>query len=212
MPSTPPTSSPRTRPSTTTPTPTTTAPTYPEDPVDPRWRFFTADRTRYTSAWFAGAHRVMIGFGCTIAPYYAHDPRCPGKQGFHHGIDVAMPCGTPLRSAVRGVVLDPSASGSPGAAYGERPFRIRTADRDVLIGHARRIFVQPGDRRWTAEPFERAGHRQRPARQRGGRAALAAHAIDAGRRHPGQPGRELVAALGDRRSAVGEPSHREQGS
>ncbi len=88
----------------------------------------------------------MIGYGCTPAPYYDHDTRCPGDQGFHHGIDVAMPCGTPLFSAVRGVVLDPSASGSPGSAYGERPFRIRTADRDVLIGHARRVFVEPGTR------------------------------------------------------------------
>ncbi|MET0840494.1 MAG: M23 family metallopeptidase [Marmoricola sp.] len=116
-----------------------------EAPADPRWRFFSKDATRHSSPWFAGSHRVMIGYGCTPAPYYDHDTRCPGNQGFHHGIDVAMPCGTPLRSAVRGVVLDPSASGSPGASYGERPFRIRTADRDVLIGHARRIFVQPGD-------------------------------------------------------------------
>ena len=73
--------------------------------------------------------RVMIGYGCTPAPYYDHDPRCPGRQGFHHGIDVAMPCGTPLFSAVAASVLDPSSSGAPGAAYGERPFRIRTGHR-----------------------------------------------------------------------------------
>jgi len=114
--------------------------------VDPRWRFFTDDATRYSSPWFAGRHRVMIGYGCTPAPYYDHDTRCPGRQGFHHGIDVAMPCGTPLFSAVRGVVLDPASSGSPGSAYGERPFRIRSDTYDVLIGHARRIFVEPGDR------------------------------------------------------------------
>ena len=88
----------------------------------------------------------MIGFGCTVAPYYDRDPRCPGQQGFHHGIDVALPCGTPLFAAVRGVVLDPSSSGSPGAAYGEQQFRIRTDSVDVLVGHARRVFVQPGDR------------------------------------------------------------------
>jgi murein DD-endopeptidase MepM/ murein hydrolase activator NlpD len=87
----------------------------------------------------------MIGYGCTPAPYYDHDSRCPGRHGFHHGIDVAMPCGTLLFSAVRGVVLDPSASGTPGAAYGEHPFRIRTDSYDVLIGHTRRVFVQPGD-------------------------------------------------------------------
>jgi murein DD-endopeptidase MepM/ murein hydrolase activator NlpD len=87
----------------------------------------------------------MIGYGCNASPWYDHDTRCPGQQGFHHGIDVAMPCGTPLFSAVRGVVLDPSSSGSPGAAYGVHPFRIRTGDRDVLVAHARRVFVQPGD-------------------------------------------------------------------
>ncbi len=42
-------------------------------------------------------------------------------------------------------MLDPATSGAPGSAYGERPFRIRTRDRDILIGHARQVFVQPGD-------------------------------------------------------------------
>ena len=153
LPSTPPTSTPPTSPTTTTrtpttttPTPTTTTPAFPEDPVDPRWRFFTTDRTRYTSAWFAGAHRVMIGFGCTTAPYYAHDPRCPGKQGFHHGIDVVMPCGTPLTSAVDGVVAPASGPGKPDGAYGAYAFRIRvaTAGVDILIGHVHTVDVRPG--------------------------------------------------------------------
>ena len=88
---------------------------------------------------------MMIGYGCTPAPYYDPDPTCPGGQGFHHGIDVAMPCGTPLFSAVDGVVVDPLSSGSPGPAYGVRSFRIRTGSLDVLVGHARRVFVEPGD-------------------------------------------------------------------
>jgi murein DD-endopeptidase MepM/ murein hydrolase activator NlpD len=88
----------------------------------------------------------MIGYGCTPAPYYDHDTRCPGRQGFHHGIDVAMACGTALYSAVRGVVPDPASSGTPGAAYGVHPFRIRTGEYDVLIGHAERVFVRPGER------------------------------------------------------------------
>ena len=143
--STPPTSPSSTTPSATSASPTTT-PTSPEDPVDPRWRFFTTDRTRYTSAWFAGVHRVMIGFGCTPAPYYAHDPRCPGRQGFHHGIDVVMPCGTPLTSAVDGVVAPASGPGKPDAAYGAYAFRIRVAAAgvDLLIGHVRTVYVQPG--------------------------------------------------------------------
>jgi murein DD-endopeptidase MepM/ murein hydrolase activator NlpD len=88
----------------------------------------------------------MIGFGCTAAPYYPPDPRCPGDEGSHHGIDVAMPCGTPLYSAVTGTVLDPGAPGSPGPAYGVHPFRIRVGDRDILIGHTRTVLVHPGDR------------------------------------------------------------------
>jgi len=148
-----PTASPREQ-SSATPSPSPSAPatkTATEKPKpprnpDPRWRFFTDDATRHTSPWFAGRHRVMIGYGCTPAPYYDHDSRCPGTQGFHHGLDIAMPCGTRLFSAVRGTVLDPASSGSPGSAYGERPFRIRTQKYDVLIGHARRVFVDPGDR------------------------------------------------------------------
>ena len=134
-------------PSVSSPAPTPTAPTAtptPHDKPDPRWRFYTDDLARHTSPWFTGSHRVMIGYGCNTAPWYAHDPRCPGRQGFHHGIDVAMPCGTPLLSAVDGVVVDPSSAGSPGSAYGAHPFRIRSGGHDVLIGHTIQVFVDPG--------------------------------------------------------------------
>lgn len=117
----------------------------PSEQPDPRWHFYSSDRRPHSSPWFAGRHRVLIGFGCTAAPYYDHDPRCPGRQGFHHGIDVAMPCGTPLSSDVKGVVLSPSDSGTPGAAYGVHPFRIHTGAFDILIGHTRQVLVQPGD-------------------------------------------------------------------
>ena len=127
---------------------TTTAPPPPspsEAHPDPRWRFYTTDKAWHTSPWFAGAHRVMIGYGCNASPWYSHDTRCPGREGFHHGIDVAMPCGTPLRSAVDGVVLDPSAPGAPGTAYGVHPFRIRSGEHDILIGHTTTVFVHPGE-------------------------------------------------------------------
>ena len=137
----------------TTPTPTHTPTPTPTERPDPRWRFYGADTTSHTSPWFAGAHRVMIGFGCTVAPYYDHDPRCPGHEGFHHGIDVAMPCGTPLRSDVDGVVLSPSSPGTPGPAYGVHPFRIRTGRYDVLVGHARRVYVHPGERVHVGQPI-----------------------------------------------------------
>ena len=113
---------------------------------DPRWHFYTNDKHHYTSPWYAGAHRIMVPFGCTVAPYYDPDPRCPNREGFHHGIDVAMPCGTPLFSDVSGVVLDPSAPGAPGPAYGVHPFRIHAGDVDILVGHTRTVLVRPGDR------------------------------------------------------------------
>jgi len=104
----------------------------------------------------------MIGYGCTVAPYYTHDPRCPGRQGFHHGIDVAMPCGTKLFSDVRGTVVDPSSSGSPGAAYGPYAFRIRTGGVDVLIGHVKKVYVGPGDAVHPGQVIARANDQGAP--------------------------------------------------
>ncbi len=66
--------------------------------ADPRWVFYSKDKHQYDSPWFAGEHRIMIPFGCTRAPYYSPDPRCRNNHGFHHGIDIAMPCGTRLLS------------------------------------------------------------------------------------------------------------------
>jgi murein DD-endopeptidase MepM/ murein hydrolase activator NlpD len=111
---------------------------------DPRWVFYTPDTHRYTSPWFAGAHRIMIPFGCTSAPYYSPDPRCSGGRGFHHGIDVAMPCGTRLRAGRRVRVVD---NASLGPAYGGRPLllRNRRLGFDLVIGHTRTVYVSPGD-------------------------------------------------------------------
>ena len=123
-------------------------------PADPRWRFFTDDRTRWTSAWFAGEHRVMIPFGCTPAPYYDPDPGCSGGRGFHHGVDVAIPCGVPLRAGHPALVLDHAAL---GPAYGTNPVLLRVGGQDVVIGHTRRVYVEPGDRLARGELFARVG-------------------------------------------------------
>lgn len=93
--------------------------------ADPDWVFYTGDRTPYVSPWYAGAHRVMIPFGCTSAPYYSPDPRCSGGRGFHHGIDVAMPCGTPLVAGRRAKVV---ANDALGSAYGENPVLLRNRE------------------------------------------------------------------------------------
>src|SRR4051794_21825955 len=89
---------------------------------DPRWHFYTRDKHHYTSPWFAGSHRIMVPFGCTRAPYYDPDPRCAHHRGFHHGIDVAMHCGTKLYAAV-GFRVVPNESLGP--AYGVHPMLLR---------------------------------------------------------------------------------------
>lgn len=153
-------SSPTTTATSRAPLPVAT-PTHQYD-ADPRWRFYTDDRAWHTSPWFAGRHRVMIGFGCNAAPWYSPDPRCPGRQGFHHGIDVAMPCGTRLFSGVDGVVLDPSSPGTPGSAYGSSAFRIRSDGYDILIGHTRPPSVRPGEQVERGEPIALASDSAAP--------------------------------------------------
>lgn len=120
-------------------------------------RFWTDDTSFYRSPWYAGRHRIMIPFGCTEAPYYDPDPRCPRRQGFHHGLDIAMPCGTRLFSDVRGRVVDPRAAGALGSAYGSKAFRIRHDGRDFVFGHVRRVHVEAGDRVRRGDLVARAG-------------------------------------------------------
>jgi len=103
----------------------------------------------------------MIPFGCTTAPYYSADDRCEDGNGFHHGIDVALPCGTPLRAGVDGRVVDSDRPGAPGPAYGSKAFRIRVEHDgravDVLIGHARKVLVRPGERVRPGQLIARTG-------------------------------------------------------
>ncbi len=110
-------------------------------------RFWVKDRRFYYSDWYAGRHRKMIAFGCTPAPYYDPSPRCRRGWGFHHGLDVAMPCGTRLFSPFRTRVVYPNSSGSLGSAYGPHAFRLRSGrfGTDFVIGHVRRVFVRPGE-------------------------------------------------------------------
>jgi murein DD-endopeptidase MepM/ murein hydrolase activator NlpD len=110
-------------------------------------RFWVKDKHFYFSKWYAGKHRKMINFGCTKAPWYDPSPRCPGDEGFHHGVDIAMKCGTRLFAGLRGTVVRPSAPGSLGSAYGPYAFRLRNhrLHLDFVIGHVRRVYVGPGD-------------------------------------------------------------------
>ena len=123
--------------------------------ADPRWRFYTHDKTYYTSPWFKGAHRIMVPFGCTRAPYYSPDPRCRGRHGFHHGLDVAMRCGTPLYAGRAFTVVS---SRGLGPAYGEHPLRLRNRELgwDLVIGHVRKVYVRPGQVVHRGTMFARA--------------------------------------------------------
>lgn len=114
---------------------------------DKQQRFWVQDKHRYTSPWYAGARRKMVAFGCTRAPYYDPDPRCSKEHGYHHGLDLAMPCGTPLYAALRTRVVDPESAGSLGSAYGPWAFRLRSGrfHKDFVIGHVRHVLVDPGD-------------------------------------------------------------------
>lgn len=109
-------------------------------------RFWVRDRHFYFSDWYAGRHRKMIAFGGTAAPYYDPDPRCAHQRGFHHGLDIAMPCGTRLYAGFRSHVVAPEAPGSLGSAYGPHAFRLRSARLhvDFVIGHVRKVYVKPG--------------------------------------------------------------------
>jgi murein DD-endopeptidase MepM/ murein hydrolase activator NlpD len=124
--------------------------------ADPRWEFYTNDKTRYTSPWFKGAHRIMIPFGCTRAPYYSPDSRCKRGRGFHHGLDIAMRCGTPLYAAHRFRVVS---NDSLGPAYGVHPLRLRNRKLgwDVIIGHTRKVYVREGQLVKRGTMFARAG-------------------------------------------------------
>lgn len=124
--------------------------------ADDRWVFYAKDKKRYTSPWFKGAHRIMIHFGCTSAPYYSPDPRCTDDRGFHHGLDIAMPCGTPLYARHRFRVVS---NASLGPAYGVEPLLLRNRKRgwDLVIGHTRKVYVKVGDRVKKGTMFARAG-------------------------------------------------------
>jgi murein DD-endopeptidase MepM/ murein hydrolase activator NlpD len=111
-------------------------------------RFWARDKHFYRSPWYAGRHRKMVPFGCTRAPYYPPDPRCADDRGYHHGLDIAMPCRTRLYAGVRGRVVRPDSAGALGPAYGPHAFRLRNLrlSKDFVIGHVRRVYVRPGAR------------------------------------------------------------------
>jgi murein DD-endopeptidase MepM/ murein hydrolase activator NlpD len=130
-----------------------TTPTRPPSP--PKNVVFTDDHHYYRSPWYAGAWQEMVPFGCTDAPYYPRDRSCPrSKPGRHHGIDTFMPCGTKVRSAVRGVVVR---SANLGSAYGRLGFVIRSGRFDYVLGHVRRLYVRPGQRVRPGQLVARSG-------------------------------------------------------
>ena len=135
--------------------PSTTAADAGVRPPSPDPRFvFTTDHHYYASPWYDGAWQEMTPFGCTEAPYYPRDTSCPrAKPGRHHGIDMFMPCGTRIRSAVAGRVVRPEL----GPAYGRLGLKIRSGRFDYVLGHARRLLVHPGQRVRVGQVVARSG-------------------------------------------------------
>jgi murein DD-endopeptidase MepM/ murein hydrolase activator NlpD len=127
-------------------------------------RFWVKDKHSYRSNWYAGQHRKMIAFGCTKAPYYDPSPLCPGRQGFHHGLDIAMRCGTGLFAGLRGRVVRPGSPGSLGSAYGAYAFRLRNhrLELDFVIGHVKQVYVEPGDHVSRGDLIARASDQGAP--------------------------------------------------
>jgi murein DD-endopeptidase MepM/ murein hydrolase activator NlpD len=72
-----------------------------------------------------------------------------------------MKCGTPLTAGHRGWVVGTQGL---GPAYGSKVLRIRnfTHDWDVVIGHARRVLLEPGDRVLAGQRIARAGANAAP--------------------------------------------------
>ena len=127
-------------------------------------RFYVKDKHRYHSPWYAGRHRKMIPYGCTRAPYYPPSDRCKKDRGFHHGLDIAMPCGNRLTAGLAGRVVRRSSAGALGPADWRHAFRLRNhrRDIDIVIGHVRKVFVKPGDRVRRGQRIARASDAAAP--------------------------------------------------
>lgn len=116
--------------------------------MGPEWtaaggrRWWSDDEHCYRSVWFTGTHKIMLGYGCTPAPYYDHDPRCPGVEGFHHGVDIDMPMHTPIYSGVNGTVVS---SADDGPAYGTQPVNIAYNGYEIVLGHVSVDLVHVGE-------------------------------------------------------------------
>ena len=126
---------------------------------DPRWRFYTEDKTPYVSPWYARAHLISVPFGCTSAPYYSPDSRCSNGRGFHHGLDVAMKCGTRLFAGHRMWVMS---NDSLGPAYGTPAAAAPPLFH--VIGHTRTVYVSEGDLVKRGEALRAGVGQRRPGR------------------------------------------------
>ena len=70
----------------------------------------------------------------------------------------------PAARRLRGRVVKPNSAGALGSAYGKRAFRIRNAkrDKDIVIGHVRKVFVRPGERVRRGQRMRALRRRRRP--------------------------------------------------
>ncbi len=79
--------------------------------------------------------------GRITSPYgFRRDP-INGERRFHHGVDIAAPVGSPLRSSMAGKVVFAGEMGGYGKVV-----KVRQADGvELILGHCSKLLVETGD-------------------------------------------------------------------
>ena len=108
------------------------------------WGGVTLPAGAQTSGWFVGNVRITQGYGCTPVKVEADAPvgaHCsPWARKWHQGVDLALPCGTPLYAPAAVTVVSIGEGGTPTVGPGPSYPTVRFADGTmVVLGHARSL-------------------------------------------------------------------------
>jgi murein DD-endopeptidase MepM/ murein hydrolase activator NlpD len=120
-----------------------------------------------SSSWFAGDYPVTQPYGCTREPAEPVIPKsvnrsCPSNAPrWHQGIDIALPCGTPLKAPAALTVVR-IGDGRSNATRGLGPYypTVRLRGYDVMLGHAQQpVVVRAGQQLAAGETIAYSGGR-----------------------------------------------------